>query len=165
MLKKTLESPLDSKEIPPVHPKGNQSWIFIGRTDVEAETPILLLGRAESLKKTLMLGQIEEGKRRGQEWMSWLDDITDSMDISLSNHQELVMDREAWCAALHGVPKSWTWLSNWTELRSYWRGRQALHAPWLISFSSAHLKRHPYEGASIDTDIHPRRPCDDEGRD
>ena len=154
-------------DIQPVHPKGNQSWIFTGRTDAEVETAILWPPNAENW---LIGKDPDDGKDRRQEEKWTTEDemvggITDSLDMSLSKLWELVMDREAWCAALHGVPKSWTWLSNWTELRSYWRGRQALHAPWLISFSSAHLKRHPYEGASIDTDIHPRRPCDDEGRD
>ena len=105
VLEKTLESPLNCNEIQPVHPKGDQSWVFIGRTDVEAETPVFghLMRRADSFEKTLMLGKIEGGRRRGRQRMRWLAGITDSMNMGLSKLWKRVKGREAWSAVVHGV--------------------------------------------------------------
>ena len=108
VLEKTLESPLDCKEVQPVYPKGDQSWVFIGRTDAKAETPILWphMQSVDSLEKTLMLGGIGGRRKRGRQRMRWLDGITDLLDMSLSELQELVMDREAWHAVIYEVTNS-----------------------------------------------------------
>ena len=114
VLEKTLETPLDCKEIQPVHSEGDQPWDFFGRNDAKAETSVLghLMRRVDSLEKPLMLGMIRGRRRRGLQGMRWLDGITDSIHMSLGELREMVMDREAWHAAIHGFTKSRTRLSD-----------------------------------------------------
>ena len=135
VLEKTLEKPMDHKEIQPVHPKGDQSWVFTGRLMLKLKLQYFghLMRRVDSLEKTLMLGGIGGRRRRGRQRMRWLDGITNSIDMSLSKFQELVMDREAWCAVIHGVAKSRTRMSDWTELN--WL-LCLLHAPGDVPMDS-----------------------------
>ena len=125
VLEKTLESPLDCKKIQPAHSKGDQSWVFFGRTDAKAETPILWPPHVKNwlIGKDSDAGRDLGRRRRGRQRMRWLVGVTDSIHMSLGELWELVMDREAWRAVIHGLAKSQTWRSYWTELNFVFQWR------------------------------------------